>query len=72
MNAIELDGVVKRFGSETVLDSMDLAAPEGSVTVLLGPSGAGKTVTVKHVLGLLQPDEGSVRVDGRELEGLSD
>jgi phospholipid/cholesterol/gamma-HCH transport system ATP-binding protein len=72
VNAIELDGVVKRFGSETVLDSMDLAAPEGSVTVLLGPSGAGKTVTVKHVLGLLQPDEGSVRVDGRELKGLSD
>jgi phospholipid/cholesterol/gamma-HCH transport system ATP-binding protein len=70
MNAIELDGVVKKFGTETVLDGVDLAVPEGGITALLGPSGAGKTVTVKHVLGLLDPDEGTVRVEGRELKEL--
>ncbi len=72
MNAIELEGVVKRFGSESVLDGVDLAAPEGAITVLLGPSGAGKTVTIKHVLGLLEPDSGTVRVEGRDLKEISE
>jgi phospholipid/cholesterol/gamma-HCH transport system ATP-binding protein len=69
-NAIELEGVVKKFGSERVLDGVDLAVPEGAITVLLGPSGAGKTVTVKHVLGLEEPSSGSVRVEGRDLAAI--
>jgi phospholipid/cholesterol/gamma-HCH transport system ATP-binding protein len=72
VSAIELDGVVKEFNSERVLDGVDLAVAEGGITTLLGPSGAGKTVTVKHVVGLLQPDSGAVRVDGRELNDMSD
>lgn len=70
--AIELIGVGKRFGSEVVLDRVDLAAPRGAITVLLGPSGAGKTVTINHVVGLLAPSRGQVKVDGRDLAKLSD
>jgi phospholipid/cholesterol/gamma-HCH transport system ATP-binding protein len=66
-HSIELEGVVKEFGSERILDGVDLVAPEGAITVLLGPSGAGKTVTVKHVLGLEKPTSGVVRVEGRNL-----
>jgi phospholipid/cholesterol/gamma-HCH transport system ATP-binding protein len=64
---IELERVCKKFGSERVLDRVDLAVPAGAITVMLGPSGAGKTVTIKHVLGLLQPSSGSVRVEGKDL-----
>ena len=71
-NAIELDGVVKEFDRERILDGVGLSAPEGAITVLLGPSGAGKTVTVKHVVGLLKPDEGTVRVGGRDLSEISE
>jgi phospholipid/cholesterol/gamma-HCH transport system ATP-binding protein len=70
--AIELAGVVKKFGSQRVLDGLDLAVPEGAITVLLGPSGAGKTVTVKHVFGLLKPSAGVVRVDGKNLAEISE
>ena len=70
--AIELSEVVKSFGSERVLDGVDLAVPRGATTVLLGPSGAGKTVTVKHVLGLLRPSSGVVRVEGRNLAAISE
>jgi phospholipid/cholesterol/gamma-HCH transport system ATP-binding protein len=70
--AIELDGVVKRFGSVTVLDQVDLLVPAGATTVLIGPSGAGKTVTIKHVLGLLHPNRGKVRVEGSDLAELND
>jgi phospholipid/cholesterol/gamma-HCH transport system ATP-binding protein len=71
-NAIELEGVVKEFGRERVLDGLNLAVPEGAITVLLGPSGAGKTVTVKHVLGLEEPTEGVVRVGGKDLAAISE
>jgi phospholipid/cholesterol/gamma-HCH transport system ATP-binding protein len=70
--AIELRGVVKLFGSARVLDGVDLAVPAGATTVLIGPSGAGKTVTIKHVLGLLEPSRGTVLVEGRDLSRLSD
>ncbi len=72
VNAIELDGVVKEFDRERILDGVDLAAPEGAITVLLGPSGAGKTVTVKHVVGLEKPDKGVVRVGGKDLAEIPD
>ncbi|HEX2128358.1 MAG TPA: ATP-binding cassette domain-containing protein [Solirubrobacterales bacterium] len=70
--AIELDGVVKRFGGKEVLRGVDLRVPPGEITVLLGPSGAGKTVTFSHVVGLLQPTRGRVTVEGRDLGWLSD
>jgi phospholipid/cholesterol/gamma-HCH transport system ATP-binding protein len=65
--AIELRGVVKRFGAATVLDGVDLTVPSGEITVLLGPSGAGKTVTINHIVGLVHPNAGTVAVEGRDL-----
>ena len=70
--AIDLQRVVKRFGSQRVLDEVDLEVPEGRITMLLGPSGAGKTVTIKHVLGLMRPTSGFVRVEGRNLSKLTE
>jgi phospholipid/cholesterol/gamma-HCH transport system ATP-binding protein len=70
--AIELAGVVKRFGSRRVLDGVDLEVPAGAITVLLGPSGAGKTVTVSHIVGLIAPSAGTVRVEGRDLGTLTE
>jgi phospholipid/cholesterol/gamma-HCH transport system ATP-binding protein len=70
--AIELADVVKDFGSERVLEGVSLAVPPGAITVLIGPSGAGKTVTIKHVVGLLEPTSGVVRVEGKDLAAISE
>jgi phospholipid/cholesterol/gamma-HCH transport system ATP-binding protein len=70
--AIELVEVVKELGSERILDGVDLAIPAGTTTVLLGPSGAGKTATVKHILGLMKPTSGVVRVEGKDLCAISE
>jgi len=70
--AIELNGVVKDFRGVRVLDGVDLVVPNDAITVLIGPSGAGKTVTVNHVVGLLHPTKGTVKVAGRNLAKLSD
>lgn len=70
--AIELVDVVKEFDSERVLDRVDLAVAPGATTVLIGPSGAGKTVTVKHMLGLMDPSTGVVRVEGKDLAAISE
>ena len=65
--AIELIDVVKDFDSTRVLDGLNFAVPTGAITVLIGASGAGKTVTVNHIVGLIQPTTGTVRVEGRDL-----
>jgi phospholipid/cholesterol/gamma-HCH transport system ATP-binding protein len=69
---IELAGVVKYFGRERVLNHLDLAVPAGAITVLIGPSGAGKTVTINHIVGLLRPTAGVIRVEGKDLASLSE
>jgi phospholipid/cholesterol/gamma-HCH transport system ATP-binding protein len=71
-SAIELVSVITDAGSERILDEASLVVPRGQITVLLGPSGAGKTVTVKHIVGLMRPSRGVVRVEGRNLAGMSD
>ena len=63
--AVDLDGVVKRFGPVTAVDGISLQIRPGEVVALLGPNGAGKTSTVDMVLGLSHPTEGSVQVYGR-------
>jgi phospholipid/cholesterol/gamma-HCH transport system ATP-binding protein len=70
--AIELTDVVKKLGEKRVLDGLDLTVPAGVTTVLLGPSGAGKTVTIKHILGLMKPTSGTVKVEGRDLGAISE
>jgi len=64
---IEIRGVSKAFGSQVVLDRVSCDVPAGKTTVILGPSGTGKSVLLKVVVGLLPPDEGQVLLDGRDL-----
>ncbi len=61
---IELRNVHKRFGRQVVLDGVDFVVNEGETVALLGPSGTGKSVLLKHIIGLLRPDSGEVVVDG--------
>jgi phospholipid/cholesterol/gamma-HCH transport system ATP-binding protein len=62
---IELRKVHKRFGDNIVLDGVDFAVQDGETVALLGPSGVGKSVLLKHINGLIHPDAGEVFVDGQ-------
>lgn len=66
---IEIRGLSRSFGSKRVLDGLDLDVRSGETVVVLGPSGTGKSVLLKHILGLMMPDAGSIRVDGEEIVG---
>jgi phospholipid/cholesterol/gamma-HCH transport system ATP-binding protein len=70
--AIRLTDVYKRFGRAEILHGVDLSVPAGEITVLLGPSGAGKTVTISHIVGLIHPDRGTVEIEGKNLAKISD
>lgn len=61
---IRLEGVVKSFGKKKVLDGVDLEVAAGESMVIIGASGTGKSVTLKHIIGLMRPDAGRVVVDG--------
>jgi phospholipid/cholesterol/gamma-HCH transport system ATP-binding protein len=67
---IELHGVVKRFGKQTVLNGVDFQVREGETVALLGPSGTGKSVLLKHIIGLIHPDQGTILVDGKDVNRL--
>ncbi len=64
---IEFQNVTKRFDSRTVLDRVNLQIYEGQVTTIIGLSGAGKTVLLKHIIGLLTPDEGTILFRGESV-----
>jgi len=68
---IDVAGLCKSFAGERVLDGIDLSIPHGGSLVLLGESGAGKTLTLKCIMGLVKPDSGAIRIDGRDTVGLS-
>jgi phospholipid/cholesterol/gamma-HCH transport system ATP-binding protein len=68
---IELRNVTKRFGSRTVLDRVNLTIFEGDITTIIGKSGVGKSVLLKHIIGLLRPDEGEILFNGRQLKGMT-
>jgi len=68
---LQLCGVKKAFGNNKVLRGIDLAIPKGKSLVIIGGSGTGKSVTLKCVLGLIHPDEGSILIDGKETVGVS-
>ncbi len=61
---IVLDNLTKSFGAKQVLRGVSLEVPDGRNTVIIGPSGIGKSVTLKLIVGLIEPDDGSVEVDG--------
>jgi phospholipid/cholesterol/gamma-HCH transport system ATP-binding protein len=67
---IKVEGLVKSFGGQPVLRGLDLEMATGSITVIIGRSGGGKSVLLKHLIGLLSPDAGRVLVDGVEITGL--
>ena len=69
---VELKGVCKSFDGNVVLDGIDLALQEGQTTVILGESGAGKSVILKHIVRLLRPDRGQVCFRGRRIDDLSE
>jgi phospholipid/cholesterol/gamma-HCH transport system ATP-binding protein len=68
---IEFKNVTKRFGNRTILDRVNLQIYENQVTTIIGKSGTGKSVLLKHIIGLLQPDEGSVLFRGQPLDEMS-
>ena len=65
--AIEVHGLIKRYGDVLAVDGIDFAAPAGATLGLLGGNGAGKTTTIAMLLGLLLPTSGSIRVLGRDM-----
>jgi phospholipid/cholesterol/gamma-HCH transport system ATP-binding protein len=62
---IELKDVHKRFGEQVILDGVNFSVQDGETVALLGPSGTGKSVLLKHIIGLIRPDSGTVEVDGK-------
>jgi phospholipid/cholesterol/gamma-HCH transport system ATP-binding protein len=68
---IKVEALRKSFHGQPVLRGIDLEVPDGSITVIIGRSGGGKSVFLKHLLGLLRPDSGRIEVDGVDLARLS-
>ncbi len=71
-NAIEIVDVVKQFGRTRILNGLNLGLPDDQISMVLGPSGTGKSVLIKHIVGLLYPDHGDVIVKGDSVPDLSD
>jgi phospholipid/cholesterol/gamma-HCH transport system ATP-binding protein len=67
---IRVEALTKSFGRQKVLRELSLDVPSGSITVIIGRSGGGKSVFLKHLIGLLRPDAGRVLVDGVDVTGL--
>jgi phospholipid/cholesterol/gamma-HCH transport system ATP-binding protein len=63
--------LTKSFGSQVVLEDITCDIPKGKITLMLGPSGTGKSVFLKHLMGLLKPDRGEIWIDGKNLPDLS-
>jgi phospholipid/cholesterol/gamma-HCH transport system ATP-binding protein len=69
---IRLDKVSKRFGALTVLDNVDMSIERGRTTAIIGPSGTGKSVLLKHIVGLIRPDSGSIWVNDVDVAAAND
>ena len=67
---ISVQGITKSFGSHTVLEDITFDVPRGKITTILGPSGTGKSVLLKNIIGLLKPDAGQIYVDGEPIVGM--
>ncbi|RII30988.1 MAG: ABC transporter ATP-binding protein [Geobacter sp.] len=64
---IKLTNVHKSFGAQAVLNGLCLEIPDGQITAVIGPSGEGKSVLLKHIIGLMKPDSGEVEIDGESI-----
>jgi phospholipid/cholesterol/gamma-HCH transport system ATP-binding protein len=69
---IEIRSLIKTFKGQKVLDSLDLNIPEGKTMVIIGPSGTGKSVLIKNILGLIKPDSGNILIDGKDITRLDE
>ncbi|MGH2747477.1 MAG: ABC transporter ATP-binding protein [Actinomycetota bacterium] len=67
---ISVKELTKSFGPQTVLEDITFDVPKGEITLMLGPSGTGKSVFLKHLVGLLKPDRGEIWIDGRNVPAL--
>ncbi|MFM8527481.1 MAG: ABC transporter ATP-binding protein [bacterium] len=71
-DAIEVIDLVKQFGRSRILNGCNLGLPDDMISMVLGPSGTGKSVLIKHIVGLLYPDSGDVLVHGESIPNMSD
>ncbi len=71
-DAIEFIDVHKAFGRNRILRGLNMGLPEGMISMILGPSGTGKSVCIKHMVGLLYPDEGDVLIHGQSVPSMQD
>jgi len=71
-DAIEIIDVVKQFGRMRILNGLSLGIPDDQVSMVLGPSGTGKSVLIKHIVGLLYPDSGDLLVHGESIPNMTD
>ena len=69
---IEIHSLCKSFKGVPVLDDIDLTVPEGKITVIIGPSGTGKSVLLKHILGLIKPDSGKIVFHGNDIAAMDE
>lgn len=69
---IRIRSLRKRLGRKQVLDGVDLDIPTGQTVVVMGRSGTGKSVLLKHIIGLMTPDEGTIEVDGEQIAGMKE
>ena len=71
-DAVEFIDIYKAFGRARILRGLNMGLPEGMVSMILGPSGTGKSVCIKHIVGLLYPDEGDMLVQGESVPNMPD
>jgi phospholipid/cholesterol/gamma-HCH transport system ATP-binding protein len=71
-DAIEIIDLVKQFGRTRILNGCNLGLPDNTISMVLGPSGTGKSVLIKHIVGLLYPDSGDVLVHGESIPNMTD
>jgi phospholipid/cholesterol/gamma-HCH transport system ATP-binding protein len=69
---IEINGLKKSFGEKIILDGVDLTVENAKITVIIGRSGEGKSVLLKHIIGLLKPDSGNITLDGKSLTAMGE
>ncbi len=71
MNAIEIENITKKFGNVTAVNDLTLNVPQGSIYGFIGPNGSGKTTTIRMIMNILYPDNGGIKILGKQYEGSS-
>jgi phospholipid/cholesterol/gamma-HCH transport system ATP-binding protein len=69
---IKVEGLTKSFGRQTIFEDVSLTIPAGEISVMLGPSGTGKSVFLKHLVGLLKPNRGHIYVNGKDVPNITE